>query len=266
MLPRLTMLGAMSLLMMAASPEAPREDATANCLFDSWCSSRLDPAVPVFLSWEDPAVIDQPDWDSVLDRNVERFTLPRGLLPGVAKPDCAIVGGSRNLLGSGYGPLIDSHPVVMRINHAERKGYEADVGRRATHHFLKFRSQGWVTLDPDSVIVYRVDTRDGLSQLDFTWRKDGLLVLHPDFQHYVFERWLDESFPPSSGLDAILIGLYECGTIDVFGFGANADGCWDHYFSDFVECPAQEPTIDRETAIRNELEARKIIRVFPGNR
>jgi hypothetical protein len=49
---------------------------------------------------------------------------------------CAIVGNSGNLLGSGYGTLIDSKDVIIRINKAPVKGYEKDVGNRTTHQII----------------------------------------------------------------------------------------------------------------------------------
>ncbi|XP_078274679.1 LOW QUALITY PROTEIN: polyribonucleotide 5'-hydroxyl-kinase Clp1 [Rhinoraja longicauda] len=49
---------------------------------------------------------------------------------------CAVVGNSGNLVGSSYGQLIDSHRLVFRMNKAVTEGYEADVGRKTTHHLM----------------------------------------------------------------------------------------------------------------------------------
>ncbi|XP_023262754.1 CMP-N-acetylneuraminate-beta-galactosamide-alpha-2,3-sialyltransferase 1-like, partial [Seriola lalandi dorsalis] len=49
---------------------------------------------------------------------------------------CAVVGNSGNLNGSRYGPLIDFHDVIIRMNTGRTKGYEADVGKRTTHHVM----------------------------------------------------------------------------------------------------------------------------------
>uniref|UniRef100_V9L8L8 CMP-N-acetylneuraminate-beta-galactosamide-alpha-2, 3-sialyltransferase 2 n=1 Tax=Callorhinchus milii TaxID=7868 RepID=V9L8L8_CALMI len=49
---------------------------------------------------------------------------------------CAVVGNSGNLHGSQYGNQIDSHDFIMRLNQAPTVGFEADVGRRTTHHFM----------------------------------------------------------------------------------------------------------------------------------
>ncbi|KAK1880769.1 CMP-N-acetylneuraminate-beta-galactosamide-alpha-23-sialyltransferase 2 [Dissostichus eleginoides] len=49
---------------------------------------------------------------------------------------CAVVGNSGNLNGSHYGPLIDLHDTVIRINGGPTKGYERDVGNKTTHRVM----------------------------------------------------------------------------------------------------------------------------------
>lgn len=47
-----------------------------------------------------------------------------------AARDVAIVGNGPSLAGSGAGPAIESHDVVLRFNYPVLTGHEADVGRR----------------------------------------------------------------------------------------------------------------------------------------
>ncbi|KAL6473798.1 hypothetical protein MHYP_G00173590 [Metynnis hypsauchen] len=49
---------------------------------------------------------------------------------------CAVVGNSGNLEGSHYGPLIDAHDVVIRMNKAPTAGFEKDVGSKTTHRAI----------------------------------------------------------------------------------------------------------------------------------
>ena len=50
-------------------------------------------------------------------------------------PECVIVGNGSTLLGSGLGPLIDTHRHIIRFNAFQTTGHEADVGTRSTHWF-----------------------------------------------------------------------------------------------------------------------------------
>lgn len=49
---------------------------------------------------------------------------------------CAVVGNSGNLKESWYGPQIDSHDFVLRMNKAPTVGFEMDVGSKTTHHLV----------------------------------------------------------------------------------------------------------------------------------
>jgi len=62
---------------------------------------------------------------------------------------CAVVGNSGNLEGSGYGPLIDAHDSIFRMNDAPITGYENDIGTRTTHHILH-SNHDWVSIYPDT--------------------------------------------------------------------------------------------------------------------
>ncbi|KAJ1274287.1 hypothetical protein BS78_05G051300 [Paspalum vaginatum] len=64
-----------------------------------------------------------PDLLSRRDRGRGRF------------PTCAVVGNSGILLGSGRGPQIDAHALVIRLNNARVAGFAADVGARTSLSF-----------------------------------------------------------------------------------------------------------------------------------
>lgn len=51
-------------------------------------------------------------------------------------PTCAVVGNSGALLGSGRGPQIDAHELVIRLNNARVAGFVADVGAKTSLSFV----------------------------------------------------------------------------------------------------------------------------------
>uniref|UniRef100_A0A1B6KAB9 Beta-galactoside alpha-2,6-sialyltransferase 1 n=1 Tax=Graphocephala atropunctata TaxID=36148 RepID=A0A1B6KAB9_9HEMI len=50
--------------------------------------------------------------------------------------NCAIITNAASFIGSKLGPLIDSHDLVLRFNHAPTAGYEADVGSKTSIRIL----------------------------------------------------------------------------------------------------------------------------------
>eukprot|EP00899_Mesostigma_viride_P026844 jgi/Mesvir1/7344/Mv25800-RA.1 len=58
-------------------------------------------------------------------------SLTQELMTG-CKDTCAVVGSSIRLRGAGHGPEIDRVDIVIRMNNAPVKGYEADVGSRTS--------------------------------------------------------------------------------------------------------------------------------------
>ncbi|XP_005917875.1 ST3 beta-galactoside alpha-2,3-sialyltransferase 8 isoform X2 [Maylandia zebra] len=160
---------------------------------------------------------------------------------------CAVVGNSGNLRHSGHGALIDSHGFVFRMNKAVTKGFEEDVGRRTTHHFLypesavdisngtslillpfKLRDLEWLTsaLSTGTVkMTYmRVKARVHAD-------KDKVVVVNPVFFKYVHERWNEHHGRyPSTGMLAIVFALHVCDQVSVFGYGADKQGNWHHYW------------------------------------
>ncbi|XP_051251498.1 CMP-N-acetylneuraminate-beta-galactosamide-alpha-2,3-sialyltransferase 1-like isoform X2 [Dicentrarchus labrax] len=155
---------------------------------------------------------------------------------------CAVVGNSGNLKGSHYGPLIDSHDIIIRMNHGRTKGYEADVGNKTTHHVMYPESA--INLDNTTHLVlfpFKID--------DLLWllksfdpgensankarraNKDLVMILNPAFMKYVHEMWLGKKGNyPSTGFLTLALSTQMCDEVNVFGFGADRDGNWNHYF------------------------------------
>ncbi|XP_026101118.1 CMP-N-acetylneuraminate-beta-galactosamide-alpha-2,3-sialyltransferase 2-like [Carassius auratus] len=162
---------------------------------------------------------------------------------------CAVVGNSGKLLGSYYGPVIDHHDFVFRMNKATVQGYEKDVGSRTTHRvmypesaihldnnthlvLLPFKTIDiqWITsaLTDGSIKRTRFKVIDKLQA-----NKDKVMVMHPAFMHYVHNTWLhikSRRSYPSTGFLVLIYALHICDEVNVFGFGADDKGTWHHYF------------------------------------
>ncbi|KAK9529558.1 hypothetical protein VZT92_013641 [Zoarces viviparus] len=162
---------------------------------------------------------------------------------------CAVVGNSGNLRQSGNGNLIDSHNSVYRMNKAVTRGFEKDVGNRTTYHFLypesavdvargvslvllpfKLRDMEWLTsaLSTGQVKMTYMRVKDRVEA-----DKDKVLVVNPAFFKYANDRWTEgHGRYPSTGMLAIIFALHTCDQVSVFGYGADQQGNWHHYWED----------------------------------
>ncbi|KAM8841685.1 CMP-N-acetylneuraminate-beta-galactosamide-alpha-2,3-sialyltransferase 2-like isoform 2-T2 [Spinachia spinachia] len=160
-------------------------------------------------------------------------------IPGRCRT-CAVVGNSRNLLNSHYGPLIDFQDYVIRINRGHSKGFEADVGNRTTHQIMylesssqldnttrpvlfvfKMRDFGWIT----KVLSKQPSGKKPL------FNKDLAMVVNPAFMRNIHHVWLQKKGAyASTGFMALVLALHICDEVHVFGFGADSDGNWSHYW------------------------------------
>lgn len=162
---------------------------------------------------------------------------------------CAVVGNSGNLQRSGNGKLIDSHGSVIRMNKAVTRGFEKDVGNRTTHHFMypesavdidrgvslvllpfKLRDLEWVTsaLSTGEVKMTYMRVKDRVKA-----DKDKVLVVNPVFFKYAHEHWTERHGRyPSTGMLAIIFALHTCDQVSVFGYGADKQGNWHHYWEE----------------------------------
>ncbi|KAM4706082.1 CMP-N-acetylneuraminate-beta-galactosamide-alpha-2,3-sialyltransferase 1 [Rhinophrynus dorsalis] len=160
---------------------------------------------------------------------------------------CAVVGNSGNLKNSQYGPDIDSHDFVLRMNRAPTANYEMDVGSRTTHHFMypesvqDLRSNvsmilvPFKTLDLQWIISALTD-----GSINYTYvpvprkirvNKDKILVYSPELMKYIHDKWLmKHGRYPSTGILSVIFALHICDKVDLYGFGADSKGNWHHYW------------------------------------
>lgn len=162
---------------------------------------------------------------------------------------CAVVGNSGNLRQSGNGNLINSHDFVIRMNKAVTRGFEKDVGNRTTHHFLypesavdiahgvslvllpfKLRDLEWLTsaLSTGEIKTTYMRVKERVDA-----DKDKVLVVNPVFFKYVHDHWTEHHGRyPSTGMLAIIFALHTCDKVSVFGYGADQQGNWHHYWEE----------------------------------
>ncbi|XP_072306444.1 CMP-N-acetylneuraminate-beta-galactosamide-alpha-2,3-sialyltransferase 1-like [Eucyclogobius newberryi] len=172
------------------------------------------------------------------------------VLPPVVEPSphrcrtCAVVGNSGNLRRSHYGKLIDQCDSVFRINRGQTKGFEEDVGSRTTHRVMYPESASHLD-NSTHMVLFPFKGRD-LEWLVNTFRtssnapgkhkpianKNMVMVVHPAFMQYVHKSWLQSKGKyPSTGFMSVILALHLCDEVHVFGFGADRDGNWTHYWT-----------------------------------
>ncbi|XP_033987078.1 CMP-N-acetylneuraminate-beta-galactosamide-alpha-2,3-sialyltransferase 2-like isoform X3 [Trematomus bernacchii] len=191
---------------------------------------------------------------------------------------CAVVGNSGNLKGSHYGPLIDFHDIVIRINDGPTIGYERDVGNKTTHRVMFPVSA--TNLDNNThLVLFAFKIRD-LEWLIKTFtpsknansglkaNKDLVMILSPAFMNYVHLNWLERKGQyPSTGFLTLIFSIYMCDEVSVFGFGADSKGMWNHYFGEVHFSPRTKTGNHPgsvEAAKINELFKRKKINLYRG--
>ncbi|XP_022597943.1 CMP-N-acetylneuraminate-beta-galactosamide-alpha-2,3-sialyltransferase 2-like isoform X2 [Seriola dumerili] len=63
--------------------------------------------------------------------------------------------------------------------------------------------------------------------------KDKVLVVNPVFFKYVHDHWTEHHGRyPSTGMLAIMFALHTCDKVSVFGYGADKQGNWHHYWEE----------------------------------
>ncbi|KAM6979619.1 ST3 beta-galactoside alpha-2,3-sialyltransferase 8 [Aplochiton taeniatus] len=249
--------------------QARRCGCTSSCVADvegsDWFRERYDPQQqPVLLDRDDKVDQDALKWWLELQRSNSDQTL-EGVLSemfAIISPptvdmrphpsrcrSCAVVGNSGNLRKSQHGRLIDSHVSVLRMNKAITEGFQEDVGNRTTHHFLypesavdvlpgvhlvllpfKLRDLQWIAsaLSTGNIKTTYMRVKDRVKA-----DKDKVLVVSPAFFKYAHDHWTEHHGRyPSTGMLAIVFALHVCDQVSVFGYGADQQGNWHHYWED----------------------------------
>ncbi|KAJ0055399.1 hypothetical protein NL108_016889 [Boleophthalmus pectinirostris] len=227
---------------------------------EQWFLRHFQKSIPPFLSRNYNVSQEAFSWWTKLQANPKNFDLKlfsettQKIFEGIpahppvaeTNPDhcrtCAVVGNSVNLKRSHYGKLIDQHESVFRINLGMTNGFEKDVGTKTTHRVIYPESMG-ARLDNTTHLVFFPFKLKDLNWLAY-WvtpgtvrvnnpikRKDLVLMANPAFMRYIHLSWLQGKGQYSStGFMTVILALHICDEVSVFGFGADSDGNWSHYW------------------------------------
>ncbi|XP_063755378.1 CMP-N-acetylneuraminate-beta-galactosamide-alpha-2,3-sialyltransferase 1-like [Eleginops maclovinus] len=267
---------------------APQENqslcACHKCLteYDPWLSGMMKASPEPFLTPKTNISEDDFKWwrriqtdrrsFSVYNQTVNKLfqIFPLSIdMPG-SSPDrcrtCAVVGNSGNLNGSHYGPLIDFHDIVIRINQGPTKGYERDVGNKTTHrvmfpvsatnldnstHFVLF---AFKIRDLEWLIKTFTPKKNSNADSGLKANKDLVMILNPAFMKYVHLNWLGKKGQyPSTGFLTVIFSLYMCDEVSVFGFGADKHGIWNHYFEKVKHLSQRKKTGNHPGSVEAEV-------------
>ncbi|XP_035678993.1 CMP-N-acetylneuraminate-beta-galactosamide-alpha-2,3-sialyltransferase 2-like isoform X1 [Branchiostoma floridae] len=199
---------------------------------------------------------------------------------------CAVVGNSGNLRQSNYGEEIDGYDLIFRMNDAPTKGWEKDVGHRTTHHFMYPESATDLPDDVSFVLLnfkpldlkwMKTSLTDG--SITRTWtrvkgrikaNKTKILVYNPAFFKYVNDKWTEHHGRYSStGSLVILFAVHVCDEVDVYGYGADKLGNWNHYWTTHYSGAAHRSTgvhdSEFERVLLEKLQSEGIIKIHRGN-
>ncbi|XP_033986994.1 CMP-N-acetylneuraminate-beta-galactosamide-alpha-2,3-sialyltransferase 1-like isoform X1 [Trematomus bernacchii] len=262
---------------------------------DPWFKETFNAVPRPFLSKTHRTSLEEYNWWKTLQYDHRNFTQFNATVEKLFKifppvpdvvesnPDrcvsCAVVGNSGNLKRSHYGPLIDAHDLVIRMNHGRTKGFEKDVGTRTTHHILYPESA--INLpDNTSLVLFPFKTTDLLWLINKfkpsegaagnTKRianKDLVMILNPAFMKHVHQNWLEKKGRyPSTGFMTVILSLFMCDQISVFGFGADNEGNWNHYYEILKNHNLRTGPHPgaQEYGVMQKLNTKKKIRLYTG--
>lgn len=205
---------------------------------------------------------------------------------------CAIVGNSANIINSQYGEFIDAHSLIFRMNKCPSDNFKAHVGSKTTHYFaypesfyqeyvreaslvfvpFKASDLQWLRNNLKAVNSTRFEANHSASRgqnLD----NDKVLVYNPQLMWHTKKHWgIEKGLYPSTGFLAVIFAFHVCDEVNIFGFGPNRLGYWDHYYD---KGSGEENSLFRKTFVHDaeeemdvlyKLEAIGKIKIYRGSR
>lgn len=277
---------------------------------NKWQDSRYQQEIPLFLTPSDTQALQSLSKDSSLTTELSKVIelLSKKPLEQLANKNqqisCAVVGNAPNLFNSGYGPIIDQHNYVFRMNNAPVEGYQQDVGTRTTFHYIhswmpEIRNYGSETTTILSIFAFYINPIEAQANLKLLIKKlneptanhelvkdsrmpknildfqNSILIIHPDYHEYVLSNWFipekgnfyrsRELVMPSTGFSTTILAMHLCDSIDLFGFGKpDSQGIWQHYFSKQSKPVPEKHKAEFQWKFIQDLKDKKIVKIYPG--
>jgi hypothetical protein len=256
---------------------------------NEWLKERLDYDIPLFIT--QPADSHKKKIPEIivpiLTRHEQDFREFHKDQKSHGPISCAVVAPGLTLLGAHYGPRIDSHDYVIRMNSSPIESYEEDVGVKTTidvvvndkiSYIKDFGPPGFsiiwggtnLEVLADQFLGNPVPFGNKHLKLDSP-ATQKVLVMSPKFSKYISTLWFTpedrnkftEDERASTGFRAIIIALHLCDSVDLFGFGPDSHGRLWHYYKKGSIWKGHRPDFQEEFI--TTLVQQRIVRRFMGN-
>lgn len=170
-----------------------------------------------------------------------------------APHDCAVVGSSGSLRGSGMGTEIDAHDVVIRFNLAPTIGYEPDVGTRTDIRLINCPSFKTVNLKTNSQKKDYLKSIDPSEARIITCSKLGGTVrwtsafrnrcINDMFSADELKRHRKErghAYEPTFGFEGTVRALHACTRVHLYGMSDPATSNFQYHYYDLPKSIGKE--------------------------
>jgi hypothetical protein len=257
---------------------------------DGWLRSRLNRSVPIFYQLPESSDSKEPwykpanDWTK---REIKELVKRQVALKKKHPISCAVVANGLTLIESDYGPFIDQHDYIFRMNNAPIEGYQEDVGTKTTFNVVVNNPISQIKNFGNNTYALIWGGKESLKSVALQKFAPGVekpertnlrmespktqkvLIFSRRFDDYIQNNWFtpEERFSTeewsSTGFRTVILALHLCNTVDLFGFGPDANGRWWHYYKKGGVIITHLP--DYQDEFLDTLDKRGIVRRYRGN-
>jgi hypothetical protein len=189
----------------------------------------------------------------------------------------AVIGNAGSLLNSSYGNFIDKHETVVRFNNANISDYTDSTGKKTTDLVINchvywnsdLKGEGFSEWESSSEVF---DKHKGISVLyvNTNYADKGRGPIPKDMPFYIMKKeYFDNcqnspyNLPkiPTVGFATICCLVKSGFKPNIFGFTADKNSKWDHYFEDRPK-PSISHSHESEIECLLDMEKRELIKIY----